>query len=173
MDYQKELKEKIFSHWRVETGASLSFTWNGPHQVKTCLRAAMAQISIREVQSGSSLSANRITGYHRMYEWRVTARMIFAHAQDDLNLHTFRFMQPKWSHIYLLIFYHMFSSRLRVKKECRYSLTNALATFWISYFRLYIKISAHVYARGRKQCCKLHYCLWRVSIKTETHIFYL
>ena len=25
--------------------------------------------------------------------------------------------------------------------------------------------SAHVYARGRKQCCKLHYCLWRVSIK--------
>ena len=25
--------------------------------------------------------------------------------------------------------------------------------------------SAHVYARGRKQWCKLHYCLWRVSIK--------
>ena len=25
--------------------------------------------------------------------------------------------------------------------------------------------SAHVYARGRKQCCKFHYCLWRVSIK--------
>ena len=25
--------------------------------------------------------------------------------------------------------------------------------------------SAHVYARGRKQCCKLHYCLWNVSIK--------
>ena len=25
--------------------------------------------------------------------------------------------------------------------------------------------SAHVYARGRKQCCKLYYCLWRVSIK--------
>ena len=22
--------------------------------------------------------------------------------------------------------------------------------------------SARVYARGRKQCCKLHYCLWRV-----------
>ena len=22
--------------------------------------------------------------------------------------------------------------------------------------------------RGRKQCCKLHYCLWRVSIKPET-----
>ena len=27
--------------------------------------------------------------------------------------------------------------------------------------------SAHVYARGRKQCCKLHYCLWRVSIKSR------
>ena len=25
--------------------------------------------------------------------------------------------------------------------------------------------SARVNARGRKQCCKLHYCLWRVSIK--------
>ena len=25
--------------------------------------------------------------------------------------------------------------------------------------------SAHIYARGRKQCWKLHYCLWRVSIK--------
>ena len=25
--------------------------------------------------------------------------------------------------------------------------------------------SAHVYTRGRKQCCKLHYCLWRVAIK--------
>ena len=25
--------------------------------------------------------------------------------------------------------------------------------------------AAHVYARGRKQCCKLRYCLWRVSIK--------
>ena len=24
--------------------------------------------------------------------------------------------------------------------------------------------SAHVYASGRKQCCKLHYCLWRVPI---------
>ena len=24
--------------------------------------------------------------------------------------------------------------------------------------------SVQVYARGRKQCCKLHYCLWRVSI---------
>ena len=23
--------------------------------------------------------------------------------------------------------------------------------------------SAHVYSRGRKQCCKLYYCLWRVS----------
>ena len=26
-------------------------------------------------------------------------------------------------------------------------------------------VYAHVCARGRKQCCKLHYCLWRVSLK--------
>ena len=26
-------------------------------------------------------------------------------------------------------------------------------------------IYAHAYTRGRKECCKLHYCLWRVSIK--------
>ena len=25
--------------------------------------------------------------------------------------------------------------------------------------------SAHVYASVRKQCCQIHYCLWRVSIK--------
>ena len=30
--------------------------------------------------------------------------------------------------------------------------------------------SAHVYARGRKQCCKLHYCLWSLN-KTETPFF--
>ena len=50
---------------------------------------AKAQISlrIRAVRSGLSLSANRITGRYRMYEWRAKARMIiFAHAQDDLNL---------------------------------------------------------------------------------------
>ena len=28
--------------------------------------------------------------------------------------------------------------------------------------------SAHVYARGHKQHCKLHYCLWRVSIKQNS-----
>ena len=33
--------------------------------------------------------------------------------------------------------------------------------------------SAHVYARGRKQCCKLHYCLWRVSIKPRLPCSYL
>ena len=33
--------------------------------------------------------------------------------------------------------------------------------------------SAHVYARGCKQCCKLHYCLWRVSIKPWLPFSYL
>ena len=33
--------------------------------------------------------------------------------------------------------------------------------------------SAHVYARGRKQCCKLHYCLWKVSIKPRLSFSYL
>ena len=32
--------------------------------------------------------------------------------------------------------------------------------------------SAHVYATGSKQCCKLHFCLWSLN-KTETPIFYL
>ena len=32
-------------------------------------------------------------------------------------------------------------------------------------WNFWIWCSAHVYARGRKQCCKLHYCLWRISIK--------
>ena len=29
--------------------------------------------------------------------------------------------------------------------------------------------SAHVYAKGRKQYYKLYYCLWRVSIKPNSH----
>ena len=33
--------------------------------------------------------------------------------------------------------------------------------------------SAHVYARRRKQYCKLHYCLWRVSIKPRLRLSYL
>ena len=42
------------------------------------MRAAKAQISlrIRAVWSGPSLSANKIIGYYRMYEWRAKARMI-------------------------------------------------------------------------------------------------
>ena len=37
----------------------------------------------------------------------------------------------------------------------------SLGTLW----NIWRWSSAHVYARGRKQCCKFHYCLWRVSIK--------
>ena len=29
--------------------------------------------------------------------------------------------------------------------------------------------SAHVYARRRKQYCKLHYCLWKISMKPNSH----
>ena len=41
------------------------------------MRTAKAQISlrIRAVWSGPSLSANRIIGYYRMYQWRANARM--------------------------------------------------------------------------------------------------
>ena len=53
------------------------------------------------------------------------------------------------------------SERLLVHHQCR--------LYFISFgiigpMVVYLKI-AHVYARGRKQCCKLHYCLWRDSIK--------
>ena len=42
------------------------------------MRTAKAQISlrIRAVWSGSSLSANRIISYYRMYEWRANTKMI-------------------------------------------------------------------------------------------------
>ena len=42
------------------------------------MRTAKTQISlrIRAVWSGPSLSANRISGYYKMYEWRAKARMI-------------------------------------------------------------------------------------------------
>ena len=43
------------------------------------MRTAKAQIRLRicAVWSGPSVSANRIIGYYRMYEWRAKARMIF------------------------------------------------------------------------------------------------
>ena len=46
------------------------------------MRTANAQIRLRicAVWSGPSLSANRIIGYYRMYEWRANARFDFAHA---------------------------------------------------------------------------------------------
>ena len=37
--------------------------------------------------------------------------------------------------------------------------------FLVSFGIIGHKHSVHVYARGHKQCCKLHYCLCRVSIK--------
>ena len=46
-------------------------------RVSKHIRTAKAQISLRicAVWSGLSLSANRIIGYYRMYEWRVKTRM--------------------------------------------------------------------------------------------------
>ena len=35
------------------------------------------------------------------------------------------------------------------------------------------RCSWHVYARGSKQCCKRHYCLWRASIKPRLPFSYL
>ena len=42
------------------------------------MRTAKTQISlrIRAVWSGPSLSANRIIGYYRMYDWRINVQMI-------------------------------------------------------------------------------------------------
>ena len=57
------------------------------------MRTVTAQISLRihAVQSGPSLSANRIMRYYRMYAWRAKGPedTYFAHAQDDLNLQNF------------------------------------------------------------------------------------
>ena len=41
-----------------------------------------------------------------------------------------------------------------------------LSLFWC----LWKQSSAYIYTRGRKQCCELHNCLWRISIK-PTFIF--
>ena len=37
---------------------------------------ALIRLRIRAVWTGPSLSADRITGYYRMYKWRITARMM-------------------------------------------------------------------------------------------------
>ena len=69
-------------------------------------RAAKAQISlrIRAVWSGPSLSANRIVGYYRMYEWSAKARMTIRLAHYDPNLCNLRMLEGTFSldaaHIY-------------------------------------------------------------------------
>ena len=56
------------------------------------IRTAKAQISlrIRAGWSGPSLSANRIIGYYRIYEWWAWPGWYDAHAQDNLNLRILR-----------------------------------------------------------------------------------
>ena len=47
---------------------------------------AHIHMRMRTVWPVPSLSANRIIGYYRLYDWKTKARMNFTHAQDDLIL---------------------------------------------------------------------------------------
>ena len=67
------------------------------------------------------LSANRITEYYRMYEWRAKPQMILAHAQDDLNL----LIRACLKALYFLDAAHM--AFLRLKHE---NCTFAIAAGW-------------------------------------------
>ena len=60
----------------------------GPSHAKKCLRdmrTAKTQINlhIRAAWSGPSLSANRIIGYYRMFEWRAKAQMILCACESE------------------------------------------------------------------------------------------
>ena len=59
------------------------------------MRIAKAQISLRTraVWLKTSLSANRISGYYRMYEWRAKGEMILDHVQDDPNMRILRMFE--------------------------------------------------------------------------------
>ena len=63
------------------------------------MRTVKAQISlrIRTVWSEPSLSANRITGHHRMYQWRANARMNICSCVRWLNLCILRMLEDTFS----------------------------------------------------------------------------
>ena len=101
------------------------------------MRTAKAQISlrIRAVWSGSSLSANRIIGYYRMYQRRESPRWDITHAQDAVNPHSLRMLitktylynfDPLKPHFYIVKIglqgYTLFSLFLIKNTDCGYPL---------------------------------------------------
>ena len=83
------------------------------------MRTVTAQISlhIHAVQSGPLLSANRIIGYYRMYEWKAKGPedTYFAHAHDDLNLHNLHMFEGTFLLTHLSLTYH----KRDTGKQCR------------------------------------------------------
>ena len=87
-------------YWNMQVSYVLCMGHAMPKCVCGHMRTAKAQIRlrIRAVWSGPSLSANRIIGYYRIYEWRAKARMTLcawawwsksarlAHARKHLSL---------------------------------------------------------------------------------------
>ena len=85
------------------------------------MRTAKAQISLRICAgwSGPSLSANRIIGYNRMYEWRANARLLCVStgwSESVHFVHVWRYFFS-WCSPYKGIFYHNTISIVTVSKE--------------------------------------------------------
>ena len=59
--------------------------WENIHQVYADSKTQIS-LCFHAVWSGPPLSANRIIGYYRMFEWRAKPRRYFAHLQVGLNL---------------------------------------------------------------------------------------
>ena len=56
-----------------------------------------AHLGFCTVCSEPSLSANRIIGFYRMFQWRAKALMNFEHVQDDVNPHILRTFESIFS----------------------------------------------------------------------------
>ena len=79
-------------------------------------------LHIHAVWAGPSLSTNRITGYYRMYEWRVKAQMTICNCAGRFELaHFVHVQRPFWlhvAHIMLLQFWCNTSKVLLQPTKC-------------------------------------------------------
>ena len=84
--FQKSMKTH---HWQILSFFTIIWA-PSPQKAKMCLGLwgnSEGPDHIKcAVWSGTSLSAKKIIGYYRMYEWRARIRWQFVHERDNLNV---------------------------------------------------------------------------------------
>ena len=84
---------------------------------------------------------------------------------NALTLSTLGKIFSRWHFEIFFLFFFFWEKRFYHSADYISFPLGSLGPLW----NLWKWSSAHVYARGRKQCCNFHCCLWRVSIKPRLH----